>query len=92
MAKQGKDSASVYKDQGREDLYEDEMAQVAVMEQYLPEQMSDEELTAAVKAIIEQVGATSMKEMGKVMGVASQQLSGKADGRAISAKVKEILG
>ncbi|TKG92330.1 GatB/YqeY domain-containing protein [Puteibacter caeruleilacunae] len=92
LAKQGSDSAAIYKEQGREDLFEQEMKQVEVLEAYLPAKMSDEELTAAVQEIINQVGATSMKEMGKVMGIASKQLSGKADGKAISDKVKSILG
>lgn len=91
LAKQGKDSASIYKEQNREDLYEDEMAQVKVFEAYLPEQLSDEELTAEVKKIIEEVGAESMKDMGKVMGIASKKLSGKSDGKMISAKVKALL-
>ena len=92
LAKQGKDSATVYNEQGRMDLYEVEMSQVEVLQKYLPEQMNDEELTAAVKSIIGEVGATSMKEMGQVMGVATKTLAGKADGKAISAKVKELLG
>lgn len=91
LAKQGNDSANIYKEQGREDLYEAEMAQVKVLEQYLPEKMSDEDLTAAVTAIISELGATSMKEMGKVMGVASKKLAGQADGKDISAKVKALL-
>jgi hypothetical protein len=91
LAKQGSDSAAIYKEQGRADLYEQEIAQVAIFEQYLPEKMSDEDLSAAVKAIIEEVGASSMKDMGKVMGIASQKLAGKADGAAISVKVKALL-
>uniref|UniRef100_UPI003216B81B GatB/YqeY domain-containing protein n=1 Tax=uncultured Draconibacterium sp. TaxID=1573823 RepID=UPI003216B81B len=91
LAKQGNDSANIYKAQGREDLYEQEMAQVMVFEQYLPEKMSDEDLTAAVKAIIDEVGASSMKDMGKVMGIASKKLAGQADGAAISVKVKALL-
>ncbi|MCL3782419.1 GatB/YqeY domain-containing protein [Prolixibacteraceae bacterium JC049] len=91
LAKQGNDSAAVYKEQGRDDLYADEMAQVEVFEAYLPAKMSDEELTAAVKAIVEKVGATSMKDMGKVMGMASKELAGKADGKDISDKVKALL-
>jgi len=91
LAKQGKDSADIYKNQNREDLYEDEMAQVNVYESYLPEQMSDEELTEAIKAIIEKTGAESMKDMGKVMGLATKQLSGKADGKVISDKVRRLL-
>lgn len=91
LVKQGKDSASLYNQQGRVDLAEAEMAQVQVIESYLPKQMSEEELTAALQTIIAQVGATSAKDMGKVMGVASKQLAGKAEGRIISAKVKELL-
>lgn len=91
LAKQGSDSADIYKTQGREDLYEYEMAQVSVLKEYLPQQLTDAELTAAVQAIIARVGATSIKEMGKVMGVASKELAGQADGKDISAKVKELL-
>jgi uncharacterized protein YqeY len=91
LAKQGTDSAAIYKEQGREELYSQEMAQVAVYETYLPEKISDEELTKIVKAIIEKTGASSMKDMGKVMGMASKQLSGKAEGSEIAAKVKELL-
>ncbi len=92
LTKQGKDAAEIYIQQGRQDLADDELAQVKVMEAYLPKQMSAEELEAALKAIIEQVGATSAKDMGKVMGVATKQLAGLAEGRSISAKVKELLG
>lgn len=92
LVKQGKDSAQIYHGQGRPDLAAEEEAQVNVLEAYLPKQMSEEELTEALKAIIAQVGATSGKDMGKVMGVATKQLAGKAEGRAISAKVKELLG
>jgi len=92
LAKQGSDAATIFKQQGRDDLYEQEMAQVAVYEQYLPAKMSNEELSAAVKAIVEEVGATSIKDMGKVMGIASKKLAGQADGKDISAKVKELLG
>ena len=91
MAKQGKDTAEVFASQGRQDLADEYLAQVEVYNKYLPQMMSDAELTVAIKAIIEQVGATSPKDMGKVMGVASKQLAGKAEGRAISDKVKEIL-
>ena len=91
LAKQGLDSAAIFKQQNREDLYEHEMEQVDVLKEFLPAQMDDAQLTAAVKAIIGQVGASSMKDMGKVMGVASKQLSGQADGKDISAKVKELL-
>lgn len=91
LVKQGKDSASLYNQQGRLDLAEAEMAQVQVIESYLPKQMSEEELVSALKTVIAQVGATSAQDMGKVMGVASKQLAGKAEGRIISAKVKELL-
>jgi uncharacterized protein len=91
LAKQGRDSADIYKEQNRMDLYEPEMAQVRVYETYLPKQMSDEELTAAVKAIIAKTGASSIKDMGKVMGIASKELSGKADGKLIADKVKSLL-
>ena len=91
MVKQRKESAAIYAGQNRDDLAQNELAEVAVIEEYLPKPLTDEELTAAVKQIIEQVGATSMKEMGKVMGVASKQLAGKAEGGAISAKVKQLL-
>ena len=91
LAKQGRDTAQLYKDQGRPDLAEGELAEVEVIESYLPKPLTDEELTAALREIIAQVGATSPKEMGKVMGVASKALAGKADGRAISTKVKELL-
>ena len=92
LVKQRKDSASIYKDQGREDLAEPELAQVEVISQFLPVQMSDEEVKKVVSEIIKTVGATSMKDMGKVMGLASAQLTGKADGKAISTAVKQLLG
>lgn len=92
LVKQGKDSAEVYKSQAREDLAEAELAQVKVMEVYLPKQMTAEELEAALKEIIAETGAAGPKDMGKVMGVASKKLAGLAEGRAISAKVKELLG
>lgn len=91
LAKQGKESAEIYKQQGREDLYAHEMAQVDVMSEFLPKQLSEEELRVALKGIIEKVGATSAKEMGKVMGVATKELAGVADGKMISAIVKELL-
>lgn len=91
MVKKGKDAADIFKSQGREDLASDELAQVAVMETYLPKQMDDEELTAAVQTIISETGAEGPKDMGKVMGVASKKLSGLAEGRAISEKVKTLL-
>ncbi|MGN0036163.1 MAG: GatB/YqeY domain-containing protein [Bacteroidaceae bacterium] len=92
LAKQGKDAAEIYRGQGRADLAEDELAQVAVIEAYLPKQMSADELAAAVKEIIAETGATGPKDMGKVMGVATKRLAGKAEGRAISALVKQLLG
>ena len=92
LVKQGKDSAGMYIEQGRTDLADAEMAQVKVMEAYLPKQMTPEELEIALKEIIAETGATSGKDMGKVMGVASKKLAGLAEGRAISAKVKELLG
>ena len=92
LAKQGSDSAEIYRQQNRADLAEEELAQVAVMQELLPRQLSPEELTEAVRAVIAEVGATSVKEMGKVMGVASKRLAGQADGKDISAKVRELLG
>lgn len=91
MIKQRKESAEIYTQQNRPELAEAELAQAAVIEEYMPKQLPDEELTAALREIIARVGATSPKEMGKVMGVASKELAGKAEGRAISAKVKELL-
>ena len=91
LAKQGRDSADIYKQQNRLDLYEPEMAQVKILDEYLPKQMDDTELTAVIKTIIEKTGATSIKEMGKVIGLASKELAGKADGRLISDKVKSLL-
>ena len=92
LVKQGKDSAALYNEQGRADLAEAELAQVAVIETYLPKQMSAEELEVALKAIIAEVRAEGPKDMGKVMGTATKKLAGLAEGRAISAKVKELLG
>ena len=92
LAKQGSDSAEIYRQQNRADLAEEELAQVAVMQEFLPRQLSPAELTEAVRAVIAEVGATSVKEMGKVMGVASKRLAGQADGKDISAKVRELLG
>ena len=92
LTKQGSDSAEIYRQQNRADLAEEELAQVAVMQEFLPRQLSPEELTEAVRAVIAEVGATSVKEMGKVMGVASKRLAGQADGKDISAKVRELLG
>lgn len=91
MIKQRKESAAIYTEQNRPELASTELAQAAIIEEYMPKQLTEEELTAALREIIARVGATSPKEMGKVMGVASKELAGKAEGRAISAKVKELL-
>lgn len=91
MVKQRKDSAQMYIDGGRPELAEKEQAEIAVIEKYLPAQMSEAELEATLKEIIGQVGAAGPQDMGKVMGIATKQLAGKADGRMISAKVKELL-
>ena len=91
LVKQGKDTAALYKEQGREDLAEEELAQVEAIETYLPKTLSDEELISELKVIIAEVGATTAKEMGKVMSVASKRLAGRAEGKAISAKVRELL-
>jgi len=91
LAKQGKDTAALYTEQNRPDLAEEELAQVKVVEGYLPQPLTPEELEAAVRTIIAEVGASSPKEMGKVMGAASKQLAGKAEGRAISEVVKRLL-
>ena len=91
LAKQGKDSAVIYREQSRPDLEEVELAQVAVFEEYLPQKMSDAELTSAIQDIIVSTGAAGMKDMGKVMGIASKQLTGQADGKDIADKVKALL-
>lgn len=92
MVKQRKESAELYAGQGRQDLADEELSQVRVIEEFLPKQLSDEELTEQVKSIIAQVGATSLKDMGRVMGAATRRLAGRAGGRAINAKVKQLLG
>jgi uncharacterized protein YqeY len=89
--KQRNDAAAQYKDAGRDELYDKEMAEIAVFETYLPAQLDDVELESAVKAIIEKTGASTMKDMGKVMGVASKELAGQADGKRISGCVKQLL-
>ena len=91
LAKQGKETAKTYIDNGRQDLADDELAQVAVLEEYLPKPLTEAEIEAAVKEIIAQVGATSMKDMGKVMGIASKQMAGKAEGGVISGIVLRLL-
>ena len=91
LAKQGADSAAIFTEQNRPDLAAEELAQVAVFQEFLPRQLTPEELEAEVRAVIAQVGATSVKEMGKVMGVVTKKLAGRADGKDISAKVRELL-
>lgn len=92
LAKQGKETAKTYIDNNRQDLADEELAQVAVLEEYLPKQLSEAEITEVVKAIIASTGAEGMKDMGKVMGIASKQMAGKADGKIISQIVKGLLG
>ena len=91
LVKQRKDSAALYSEQGREDLAEPELAQVKIIAQFLPAQMSEEDLKKFISEIITKTGAASMKDMGKVMGMASKQLAGKADGKTISNIVKNLL-
>lgn len=91
LAKQGKEAAETFVQQNRQDLADAEMAQVSVIETYLPKPLTEEEIEAAVKEIIAQTGAEGMKDMGKVMGAASKQMAGKADGRVISGIVKRLL-
>ncbi|MBD5203417.1 MAG: GatB/YqeY domain-containing protein [Bacteroidales bacterium] len=91
MVKQRKESAAIFTDNNRPELAANELAEAAVIEEYLPRQLSSEELVAEVKAIIAETGASSPKEMGKVMKLASQRLSGRADGRQISETVKTLL-
>jgi len=91
LAKQGKESAELYSSQNRPELAAEELAQVAVMEKYLPKQMSEEEIAAALREIIAQTGAAGPQDMGKVIGVATKQLAGKAEGRVISTIVKQLL-
>ncbi|MGL4992593.1 MAG: GatB/YqeY domain-containing protein [Bacteroidales bacterium] len=91
MQKQRKDAADIFQNQNREDLAEKEIQEVAIIAEYLPKPMSSQELEAAVLEIIKECGATSAKEMGKVMGAASKALSGKSDGKAISEMVKKLL-
>lgn len=91
LAKQGEESADTYTKAKRQDLADAELAQVAVIKEYLPKPLSEEEITAQVKAIIAQTGAQSMKDMGKVMGQATKQMAGKADGKVISTIVRQLL-
>jgi uncharacterized protein len=91
LVKQRRESATIYKEQNRMDLYEKEVIEADVLERYLPAKMSEEELTIIITGIINRLGAKSAADMGKVMGVATKELAGKADGKEISAKVKQIL-
>ncbi|WP_405325411.1 GatB/YqeY domain-containing protein [Leeuwenhoekiella sp. LLG6367-2.1] len=91
LVKQRKDSAAIYTEQDRTEMAEEELAQAAVIEQFLPEQMSPEEIEKIVLSIIETTGASGMQDMGKVMGLASQELAGKADGKTISTIVRQKL-
>lgn len=92
LVKQRKDSLAIYTEQGREDLAQTEREEIEVIERYLPAQLGEAELTERIKAIIAESGAASMKDMGRVMGLASKSLAGQADGKAISAVVKQLLG
>lgn len=92
MMKQRRDSLDIFTQQGREDLAAKEREEMLIIERFLPKQLTEDEIKAAVSAIITEVGASSPADMGKVMGVASKQLAGKADGKTISAIVKELLG
>jgi uncharacterized protein YqeY len=91
LAKQSSDSADIYRQQGREDLYSLEIKQIEVYEAYLPKKLSDTELTAVITEIIGKSGATSLKDLGKVMNIAGRELAGKADGKTIMEKIKSIL-
>ncbi|WP_010135576.1 GatB/YqeY domain-containing protein [Ochrovirga pacifica] len=91
LVKQRKDSAALYTEQGREDLAEPELAQAEVISEFLPAQMTEEELKAALTKLISETGASSIKDMGKLMGVASKEFAGKADGKAISVVIKQLL-
>lgn len=91
LVKQRQDSLDIYEKQGREDLAVTEREEIEILQRYLPKQLSDEELSKFIEALVGEVGASSMKDMGKVMGLANQRLSGKADGKTIAAKVKELL-
>ncbi|EWH15103.1 hypothetical protein KLA_01050 [Cellulophaga geojensis KL-A] len=91
LVKQRKDSAAIYKEQGREDLAAPELAQAEVIAQFLPEQMSEDDIAKVVESVIAKTGAEGMKDMGKVMGMVSSQLAGKADGKTISTIVKSKL-
>ncbi len=91
LVKQGRDSAGIYAQQNRNDLAEEEMSQVKILETFLPQSLTDAELTVALTRIIKETGASSLKEMGKVIGIASKELAGKAEGKEIAGKVKALL-
>ena len=91
LVKQRKDSAAIFAEQGRDDLANPEMEQAKILEQFLPQQLSEEKLRKAIEEIVAKTGANSMRDMGKVMGIASKELGGKADGKSISMIVKELL-
>jgi hypothetical protein len=91
LVKQRKDSAALYKEQNRDDLVEDELFQASIIEAYLPKQMDDEEVKKIIQEVVAQTGASTMKDMGKVMGMSAKKLAGKADNKKISQFVKEIL-
>lgn len=92
LVKQRRESAAIYKENNRQDLFEKEVAEADVLEKYLPAKINDSELENLLKEIISRVGAKSPADMGKVMGIATKELAGKADGKEISAKVKKLLG
>ncbi len=92
MVKQRKDAAQIFKDQGRDDLAEPELAQVAIIEKYLPAQLTEEEVQAIVNEVVAQTGASSMADMGKVMGMVNQKVSGQAEGKLVASLVKKALG
>jgi uncharacterized protein YqeY len=91
LYKQRMESAGIYKEQGRDELYQEEMDQAKVIQEYLPEQLSEDKIREKVSSIVQQVGASSMADMGKVMGMATKEMAGKADGKVISAIVRELL-
>lgn len=91
LVKQRKESADIYKSQQRDDLYQIETDEIAVIEKYLPKQLSQEELNSYITGLIEKLNITSVKEMGKIMGIANKELAGKADGKAISETIKSLL-
>ncbi|MEA3317116.1 MAG: GatB/YqeY domain-containing protein [Bacteroidota bacterium] len=91
LVKQRKESAQIYNEQGRDDLKAQELSEAEIIQEYLPKQMSAEELEKEIRAIVAELGATSMADMGKVMGMANKKLAGKADGKSIANKVKELL-